>query len=78
MTAKRVSDKVEAIANGLFQSLQLITNSPQEAYEVLLCVFILFHIETGEHTIDEFCNNFITDFTDGATQTQIHRRKQLQ
>jgi hypothetical protein len=74
----RVSDKVEAIANGLFTTLQMITDSPQQAYEALLCVFILFHIEAGEHTIEEFCDNFTRDFSDGARATQEHRRKSLQ
>lgn len=76
--AKRVSDKVEAIANGLFTTIRTITDNPQQAYEVLLCVFILFHIETDEHTIEEFCANFIHDFSDGAKTTQEHRRKSLQ
>lgn len=75
---KPIDEKVSSIAHGIFHTLALVCDGPQQAYESLIATFILFHVNCGEHTVDEVVEMFKQDFSNGASATAEAMKRSLQ
>jgi hypothetical protein len=67
------------IADGIYESMRLLSLNPQDLYEVLIYTFVLLVMNAEEQkTTEEAAKTFHDDFIEQCNQFRSEQRKNLQ